>query len=64
MSEPKTVRVTAKRDFKDAGTEQNFTAGEAYELPEGVATNYRFAGLVEDVPAEAAEPAVDAKKRS
>ena len=34
------------RDFKDAGTEQSFTAGDIVTISEGAFGNYEAAGLV------------------
>ncbi len=46
-TEQKTVRVLVKRDFNNAGTEQQFTAGEEHDVTQGDYVNYRAAGLVE-----------------
>lgn len=46
MSVTKTVRAVPVRDFTDAGTTRNFTAGEAVDLTEGEFANFEAAGLV------------------
>jgi hypothetical protein len=68
MSDTKT-RATATRDFKDAGTERSFTAGEPYDFSAGEFANFKAAGLVEPVtdataPADAGEPAKTSRTRS
>ena len=57
MSTTKKAKVL--RDFKDAGTEKSFAAGETVDVTEGEFINYAAAGLVEAV---AAEPKADLKK--
>lgn len=41
------IKAVVVRNFNDAGTERNFTAGEEVELTAGEFTNYSAAGLVE-----------------
>ena len=50
------------RDFKDAGTEQTFTAGTMVPIEEGAFANYKAAGLVRE-PDAAAQKADDAKAK-
>ena len=66
MSETKTVRAKILRDFKDAGDERQFTAGETLEIGEGAFGNYHAAGLVERASVDAAtdgEPAKSGRAR-
>jgi hypothetical protein len=49
-TENKTVRAVVTRDFKNAGTEQEFAKDAALELSEGDFINYHAAGLVERAP--------------
>lgn len=42
-----TRRAKILRDFKDAGDERRFTAGETVEISDGAFANYEAAGLVE-----------------
>lgn len=46
MSDPKKVSAFIIRDFNDAGTEENFTAGSVVQIEEGRFTSFKFAGLV------------------
>jgi hypothetical protein len=46
MSETKTKKATALRDFSDAGTEQLFTKDQELTLDEGTFANYEAAGLI------------------
>ncbi len=55
-----TKRAKIVRDFKDAGTERSFSAGETVDLTAGEFANYEAAGLVE--AASTAKPADDTKK--
>ncbi|TCP36549.1 hypothetical protein [Sphingomonas sp. BK235] len=50
----------ATRDFRDAGTERHFAAGEHVDVSASVLTNYRAAGLVSTDGPQDAEPAADA----
>ncbi|MBB3347319.1 hypothetical protein [Sphingomonas sp. BK069] len=55
----------ATRDFRDAGTERHFAAGEHVDVSASALTNYRAAGLVstdgpQDAPSEDGEGASDA----
>lgn len=52
MSEEKTIKAVALRDFKDAGTEQEFTKGDTPTVSEGAFKNYEAAGLVRKATAE------------
>jgi transcription antitermination factor NusG len=54
MSDTNTKRAKIVRNFKDAGTETQFTAGETVNVSEGAFANYHAAGLVEEADAEAA----------
>lgn len=60
-TENKTINATAKRDFKDAGTERTFVAGKSYLLTEGEFHNFEFAGLVEATPVAASPVEGDGK---
>lgn len=51
MSE-KTVNAKVTRNFKDSGTEEQFTKGQVIEISEGRFTNYKAAGLVDTTTAE------------
>lgn len=51
MPDQNTSNAVATRDFNDAGTEQSFTKGATFQLPQGVFENYAAAGLVERAPA-------------
>ena len=42
----KTKEAFIVRDFKDAGTEQEFTAGKIEQIDAGSFANYEVAGLV------------------
>ncbi|WP_313326093.1 hypothetical protein [Sphingobium yanoikuyae] len=55
-----TKRAKIVRDFKDAGTERSFIAGETVDLTAGEFANYEAAGLIEAVAATKA--ADDTKK--
>ena len=57
MSDTKTKRAKIVRDFKDAGTETQFTAGATVEMNDGAFANYLAAGLVEAAADEPAAPA-------
>lgn len=69
MSDTKTKRAKIVRDFNDAGTETQFTAGSVVEMSEGAFTNYQACGLVElaadepTAPVEG-EPAKSGRTRS
>ncbi len=58
----KTKRAFVVRDFRDSGTESNFTAsvpGEAKTFPEieeGAFNNYKAAGLVREPTSEDQRP--------
>ena len=50
----------AKQDFSDAGTEKNYTKGEAYVFTPGEFANFEAAGLIEaeaETPAKGGKPA-------
>lgn len=64
MSDTKTKRAKIVRDFNDAGTETQFTAGATVEMNEGVFANYLAAGLVEAVADEPAAPAAPAGRKA
>lgn len=70
MSDTKTKRAKIVRNFKDAGTETQFTAGETVDVSEGAFANYHAAGLVEAADADAApvpaegDPAKSGRGRS
>ncbi|WP_312313164.1 hypothetical protein [Sphingobium yanoikuyae] len=55
-----TKRAKIVRDFKDAGTERSFSAGETVDLTAGEFANYEAAGLIE--VAAATKTADDTKK--
>ncbi|WP_394658571.1 hypothetical protein [uncultured Novosphingobium sp.] len=57
MSDEKTIKAVALKDFNDAGTEQRFAKGDTPTLPEGVFANYEAAGLVRKATAEDARAA-------
>ena len=59
MSDTNTKRAKIVRNFKDAGTETQFTAGDTVDLSEGAFANYQAAGLVEASDADAAPAPVD-----
>ncbi len=64
-----TVKATVKRDFKDAGSEKQFTAGTTIDITAGEFGNYSAAGLVEAVvddtaAANAGEPGKTSRTRS
>ena len=46
-SAPKTVKVTIKKDFKDAGTGKSYRKDDKPSIEERVAANYEAAGLLE-----------------
>ena len=70
MSDTKTKRAKIVRNFKDAGTETQFTAGETVDVSEGAFANYHAAGLVKAADADAApvpaegDPAKSGRGRS
>ncbi|MGR6329211.1 hypothetical protein ACU5AX_09105 [Sphingomonas sp. XXL09] len=57
-AESQTVRAMPTRDFSDAGSERNFTVGQAVDLTAGEFANFQAAGLVKAEPTDA--PAADA----
>jgi hypothetical protein len=60
----KTVRGTVTRDFKDAGTERQFTEGSTETFTAGEFLNFEAAGLVRKPTPEKAKPkAAIARKR-
>jgi hypothetical protein len=61
----RTKNALVVRDFKDAGTEENFTAGATVQISEGAFINYKAAGLVTDPPSSEAKAAKgDAKAQA
>ena len=46
MTEQKKKPAFIIKDFRDAGTEQRFTAGSTEQIEEGAFRNYEAAGLV------------------
>ena len=63
MSTTKSAKVV--RNFKDAGTERHFTAGETVDLTPGEFANYAAGGLVEAAPeAKAADDTKSTTKKS
>lgn len=64
MSDTKTKRAKIVRDFNDAGTETQFTAGATVEMTEGAFANYLAAGLVEAVADEPVAPAAPAGRKA
>ena len=64
MSDTKTKRAKIVRDFTDAGTETQFTAGATVEMTEGAFANYLAAGLVEVAADEPAAPAAPAGRKA
>lgn len=58
MSE-KTVSAKVTRNFKDSGTEEQFSKDQVIEITEGRFTNYKAAGLVEATTAAGKSAATD-----
>ena len=52
MSDEKKVSAFIINDFRDAGTEEEFTAGATAPISEGAFKNYEAAGLVRKATAE------------
>ncbi len=52
MTEPKMKKAFIIRDFNDAGTTENFTAGDIVPIEEGAFANHAHAGLVRAPTAE------------
>ncbi|MBY9062301.1 hypothetical protein K7957_05075 [Sphingomonas yunnanensis] len=60
-----TKTITAARDFKDAGTERQFKAGEAItDVDAGAIDNYRAAGLIAEAGADEASEAPAPARRT
>lgn len=59
MADQETKKGVATRDFRDAGKEENYKAGETYDFTPGEFDNYEHAGLIEapEQPAPASKPA-------
>ncbi len=57
--------MIATRDFKDAGTEREFKAGETLtDVEPGALENYRAANLIEEGPEEPSATPAPRKRRT